>query len=217
MSIRQTIAVVAVFALGTGTLACDRRDPSSPLAPSPAAAVTSPQAQGATIIEDQVTSFTVHLDAARGLLSLHAPSTVCAGGGVPIVDRRRVLTPSEIAQAIFQTSSAAEPVAVYHASSLAEAGFAGTGSLLGFGGLVDVDAFCTFIEGPARIAEGTVRRFGTLSNASFAIHWVGTLTGVDGRPYHLTEVYQLGGDAHDPNNPAFFVEHLSRILLSPRH
>jgi hypothetical protein len=38
---------------------------------------------------------------------------------------------------------------------------------------------------------------------------------VNGGEYHLTEIYQLNADAHDPSNPATFVQQVSSILLRP--
>jgi len=104
-------------------------------------------------------------------------------------------------------------VAVYTAASFADAGMVGTAGTAGFGGIQDVTQFCSFLVGPALVAEGIVRRISNLSNASFVARWTGTLATPGGATTTLTEVYQLRADARDPNNPDLWVVDVSSILL----
>lgn len=170
-------------------------------------------AGGAVLIRGQTFSFLAHLDAERGLLSIHAPSNLCTIGNFNINDFQFVITPSAIEQFIAQLRSDAEQVAVYGAGSFAEAGMVGTAGTAGVGGIVDVAQFCGFLAGPTLVAEGTVRRISNFSNANFVARWTGALTAADGTPTSLTEVYQLRADAQDPNNPATWVVDVSKVLL----
>ena len=184
--------------------------PSGPITPPSADA----SAGGATVFRGQRTQFVAHFDQARQLLSIHAPSNLCTDGSFSIDDVQFVTTPSAIDQFIAQVKSDDEPVAVYHAASFADAGMAGTVDLAGYpGGIVDVGQFCGFLTGPNLIAEGVVHRVSVLSNASFTATWSGRLATPGGIAVGLTEKYQLGGDAHDPNNSASWVVHVSQILL----
>lgn len=201
---------LAVLALGTG--ACGH-DAVAPVA-EPSLSHQAGGAGGAVIVRGLRTTFLAHLDAERGLLSIHAPATLCLGGDINTADAQFVITPSEIEQFIAQLRTDDEQVAVYAATSFADAGMVGSAETAGFGGIVDVGAFCAFLEGPALVASGSVRRVSTFSNASFAAHWTGAITDADGGGAHLTEVYQLGADAQDPNNPATWTVHASKILLN---
>lgn len=191
---------------------CGPESPVEPVAFEPALSVNA--AGGAMVVRGSTLSFLVHFDAERGLLSLHAPSTVCGAGSLNVDDFQFVTTPSAIGQFIALLRSGSEQVAVYRAGSLADAGIVGTAETAGIGGIVNFGAFCAFIAGPTRIAEGTVRRVSVLSNASFSATWTGTIDAVSGGTVKLTELYQLGADAQDPSNPATFVVHVSKILLN---
>ena len=177
-------------------------------------AVSAAGAGGAVIVRFSTASFILVFDAERQLLSAHMPSNVCGDGNLSIVQVLRVTTPSEIGQRFAQLTSDDEQVAVYHAASPADAGLSGTIDSFGFPNVVDFATFCAFLSGPNRIAEGTVKRLSTFSAASFHARWTGIIQGVDGRDYHVTEVYQLTADAHDPTNPAGFEQQIASILLN---
>jgi hypothetical protein len=213
MRIPASLLTAGVLGLTVLTTACQDTVTDAP--PEPAfASVNANAAGGALIVRFNAASFIVHLDGDAGLLSLHAPSTVCGAGSLPVVQVMQVRTPSAIGQFIAQVKSPAEAVTIYHATSFDDAGISSDLEFAGFANLTDVGAFCAFIQGDRRMAEGVVRRVSTFSNASFSAHWTGKIQGPDGERYSLTEVYQLGADAHDPNNPATFVEHVSKIRLS---
>jgi len=207
---RSSATLLAVAVLVT---ACQPDQSTAPDAAVLSVSTDVSAAGGAAVIRGQTLSFLAHLDAERGLLSIHAPSNLCTVGDVNVNDFQFVITPSAIEQFIAQLRSNAEQVAVYGAGSFAEAGMVGTAGTAGFGGIVDVAQFCGFLAGPTLIAEGTVRRISNLSNANFVARWTGTLTATDGTPTHLTEVYQLRADAQDPNNPATWVVDVSKVLL----
>ena len=187
--------------------------PAFQVAPSASMVPGTAAASGAIVIRTEVTTFLVHLDAANELLSVHAPSTVCGAGELNVADAQFVVTPSAIGQFIAQIKDPDEQVAVYEASSFADAGLGGSFDFAGLGDIVDFTAFCPFLTGPARVAEGTVRRLSNFSNASFVASWIGTIQGTDGQSYRLREAYQLGADAQDPNNPDEWTLHVSRIRL----
>jgi len=209
-------AVVSVLGLASVLGACDAASSDGAFSPAPALAAAAAGSGGAVIVRGTTLAFLVHLDSERGLLSVHAPSNVCTIGSLNQAEFKFVITPSAIGQFIAQLKSDDEQVAVYQASSFAEAGMTGTAEIGGLGDIVDFTQFCGFLEGPARIAEGSVRRVSNLSNASFTAHWVGTIQGVGGEDVKITELYQLGADAQDPNNTDAYVVHVSKILLSPR-
>lgn len=164
---------------------------------------------------DNIVFFLIY-DAERQLLAAHMPSDICSAGGFNVVHVKRVLTPSAIGQRIAQLTSREETVSVYHAATLAEAGILSPGiDFLGFPDIVNLGTFCAFLEGPNLIAEGTVNRLTTFSFASFHGRWIGTIQGVDGREYRLTEVYQLNASVFDPNNPTTFTQPVSSIMLRP--
>lgn len=202
--------------------ACDGGRNESLVAPdveAPAASTTADvnAASGAVIVRFQAITFTLIFDAERQLLAAHMPSDVFVCGGsepLNVVEVQRVTTPSEIGQRMAKQTSD-EVVAIYRATSPADAGLAASINFFGFFDIFDGTQFCDFLRGPDRIAEGTVQRISTFSLASFHGRWTGTIQGVDGRDYHLTEVYELTADAHDPNNPDTFAEPVVRILLQP--
>lgn len=201
------------LALALGLTGCDTSTEELTAPPEPvrtssldvaADVVTqSPESGQAGIVRwDETIVLFFHHDARRNLLSVHLPPDFagCGGSEPPNVgDRLIVTTPSEIQQTLVQIKDADSRVGIYRASSRDEL-FAD---------------FCGFLTGPRKIAEGTVRHVQTFSNASFAAHWGGTIEAVGGGRVHLSEVYQLRADAHDPANPAFWVLDASHILLSP--
>lgn len=160
-------------------------------------------------------SFLLIYDAETELLAAHMPSNICAGGGANIVEVQRVDLPSDVVESVSLVKSDDAQVAIYDAGSPAEAGLAAGIDFFGQQNIVDVVQFCGFLLGPDRIAEGSVRRVSTLSPASFHARWTGTIEGVDGRDYKLTEVYQLNADVHDPNNPDTFKQVVASIKLRP--
>jgi len=198
---------IALTAAAMCAASCDSTGPTAALAVRPSFA------GGASVIRGQTLSFLAHLDAERGLLSLHAPSNLCTDGDININDFQFVVTPSTIEQFIARLSASAEQVAVYTAASFADAGMVGTAETAGFGGIVDLEQFCSFLEGPTLVAEGTVLRVSNFSNASFVARWTGALTTPGGGTTTLTEVYQLRADALDPNNADRWVVDVSSILL----
>lgn len=199
--------VLSLLLTGPSLVACDERS---------ANLIVAPQANlnGATVQQFTTTAFSLIYDAESQLLAAHAPSNICSGGSLNQVDVLRVFTPSAIGQR-FAQQQADEQVAVYHATSPAEAGLSAPISFFGFGNIVNFGQFCAFLSGPNLIAEGTAQRISTFTLASFHGRWTGTLAGVDGRNYRLVETYQLNADIHDPNNPATFTEPVVRILLEP--
>jgi len=211
------------FALGGLVLGgCDGARTESVLAPEAemlAASTTADvsAASGAMIVRFQAITFTLIFDAERQLLAAHMPSDVFVCGGsepLNVVEVQRVTTPSQIGQRMAK-QTADEVVTIYHAASPADAGLAASINFFGFFDIFNGTAFCNFLTGPNRIAEGTVQRLSTFSLASFHARWTGRIQGVDGRDYQLTEVYELTADVHDPNNPDTFVEPVVRILLRP--
>ena len=187
--------------------------PSAPRASASAAAVpTTSGPNGAFVIRGTTPGFIIHVDTERDLMAVHAPSNVCGGGSLNTLTYQRVVTPSQIGQAPFNIRSVG-PVALYNTSSLAEAGFEGGFDTAGLTGLVDLGKFCAFLTGEHRIAEGDVLRTSSFTNANFSATWRGTVQDLQGGTLHLTEVYELTGDAHDPNNPATWSVNVSKILL----
>lgn len=206
-----------LFLLGFSTLgaiaACSPASDSNALAPSFAISPAS-VAGGALILRFSTVSFILVFDAERGLLSAHMPSDICGAGELNRVEVKRVVTPSEIDQVLAQVKGE-ERVAVYHATSPAQAGLSAPIDFFGFPNVVNFPLLCSFLAGPNRIAEGTVQRISTFSAASFHARWTGTITGVAGTVYQLTEIYQLNAAAHDPTNPATFQQQVANILLQP--
>jgi len=203
--------LVVVFLAGSAGACTPASDPDPTGAPS--FSVSTAATGGALILRFSNRSFILVFDADRQLLSAHMPSTICGDGALNVVEVQRVVTPSQLGQVVAQVS-ADEQVAVYHPASPADAGLAAPIDFFGFANVVDFGAFCGFLAGPNRIAEGVVQRLSSFSAASFHARWTGTIQGVDGGDYHLTEIYQLNADAHDPSNPATFVQQVSSIMLT---
>jgi hypothetical protein len=210
------LGTTIALAAATLTACSDAADRSELLAPGhgiEASAAHPAGDEGAVIVRRSAVEFLVLFDADEQLLSVHMPSTVCTISDLNEVDLLQVITPSTTDQLVSLLSSGDVQVAVYSAASPMEAGFGGSLDLQGFGNLVSLPQLCAFLSGPNRIAEGSARRISAASNASFHLSTTGTLQGVEGGEYHLDEVYQLNADAHDPNNPATFVEHRAEIDL----
>lgn len=208
------LKTLLVLSLAGGLSGCGPVSDADPIGVAPAFSVSAAATGGAIILRFSTTSFILVFDSERQLLSAHMPSDICGDGGLNVVEVQRVITPSEIGQVVAQIA-ADEQVAVYHAASPAEAGLAAPIDFFGFRNIVNLDLFCDFLSGPNLIAEGVVRRVSTFSAASFHARWTGTIRGVSGSDYHLTENYQLNADAHDPTNPDTFVQQVSSILLRP--
>ena len=218
---RAHVPAVLAALSSLGTLgACSPASDPNPLAPAngpvaaaPSFAISPSAAGGALILRFTTVSFILVFDAERQLLSAHMPSDICGAGQLNQVQVQRVITPSDIGQVVAQVSGD-ERVAVYHAASPADAGLSAPIDFFGFSNVVDFGRLCSFLGGPNLIAEGTVQRLSTFSAASFHARWTGAITGVDGTAYHLTEIYQLNADAHDPSNPATFAQQVASILLT---
>jgi hypothetical protein len=212
--------LTALSSLG-GLGACRPESDPLPIAPAdgpiplaPSFAITPSAAGGALILRFSTFSFILVFDAEHQLLSAHMPSDICGAGELNRVEVQRVITPSAIGQVVAQVSGD-ERVAVYHAASPADAGLSASIDFFGFPNVVNFPVFCSFLAGPNLIAEGTVQRLSTFSAASFHARWTGSITGVDGTLYRLTEIYQLNADAHDPTNPATFAQQVASIRLTP--
>lgn len=211
-------AAVALAACDTPTGAPGQ----GPAAAAPSASTASAPAAGPRLLavtasgpdRFQTVEFLLHLDAEHGLMAVHAPSNFCQTFQVGVVDVQEVSTPSAIEQRIVQTKGEGLPLTVYRASSFADAGIEGSFDFAGFGNvLANLPAFCAFLAGPDRVAEGTVRRVANLSNASFAVSWTGQLERVGGGTVMLTELYQLIGDAQEPSDASQWSVSASKVLL----
>lgn len=190
-----------LLALGLLATACSEQSPEGLLAPRQSLATMSGQSRGAVIIIDEFPALFFNFDAARGLLSIHGAGIFgCTGQQVNIADRLIIETPSAIQQRLVQVQDGDSWVSVHRASSLGDA----------------FPDLCGFLAGPSRVAAGFVKHSQTFTHASFAAHWGGTIQTPAGGPVHLSEVYQLTADAHDPNNPAHWSLNAVQILLSPR-
>lgn len=209
---RPTMRFFMLAAAGVALLGCEQGSSEVPLAlerntadvatlsQSQGAVATPSQSHGAIIEFDETTVFFFNFDAERGLLSAHLPSDFCSGAPLNVGDRQIVTTPSEIRQRFVRIQDGESQVAIYRASSPNDL----------------FSDFCGFLQGPNKVAEGTVRHSQTLSNASFAAHWGGTVESIGGATLHLSEVFQLTADAHDPNNAAEWSFNVEKILLSSR-
>jgi hypothetical protein len=216
------LATPTIAAALTLLAACADAPVELPLGPAddtaaraPAGPLAASNAGGATIDRFTNIQFILVYDAASQLLSAHMPSDICGDGAFNIVDVHRVRTPSDVNSVSSAIKDDDSQAAIYRASSPAEAGLGGDLNFFGFADIVDVNQFCAFMSGSQLVAEGTVRSMSTFSAASFHLRRTGVVQGVDGQDYHLTEVYQLNADAHDPNNPDTFVELISSVSLSP--
>lgn len=188
-------------------------------APPPPSLSVSPPASvgsGAMVMRFQGVEFILVFDEERQLLAAHMPSNVCVSGdpGLNPVEVMTVRTPSQVSSLLATVRADDAWVSVYHASSRTDAGILASINSAGFF-QVDLGVLCPFLTGPNLIAEGQVRRITTASAASFHGRWVGRIEGLNGEEYHLTEVYQLNADVHDPNNPDTFFEPVVRIDLKP--
>lgn len=195
---RISTALGLVLALGACTA-----DAPTPLAPdrvesavAGAEVETTPAtSRGALITMDEAIFFFTHFDAQRGLMSVHgAIVELCEGLPLTTTPRTIVATPAEIGQRLVKLGEEDQPVVVYRTE---------TGELT-----------CGLVLSPeARVAAGTVRHDQVFTLASFKATWRGQVTGPDGAPLRLTEVYQLSADIHDPNNPDFWSLNASEILV----
>lgn len=192
----------ALFALTILALAaCDTEAPTAPepLAPDALPTAAAPAANsgswGAVITRDETVPFFAHFDAQRGLVSLHGGYVeFCTRQPFTFVPRMIVETPSQIEQTLFKFGQESQPVVVYRSED----------------GVVS----CELANSPeARVAAGMVRHDQIFTLASFKATWRGTVSAPDGSTHHLTEVYQLTADIHDPNNPALWSLNASKILI----
>lgn len=186
-------------------------------APVSVVSQSSSNAGGATVDRFPNIQFLLIYDPDTQLLSAHMPSDICGAGEFNTINVQRVRTPSPVNTVSTLIKDEDSRAAIYRASSPAEAGLASDLNFFAFTDIVDVGRFCAFMSGPQLVAEGTVRSLSTFSAASFHLQRTGVVQGVDGQDYHLTEVYQLNADAHDPNNPDTFTEIVSRVSLEPVH
>lgn len=212
-----TVAVLAFTACGDvptdASLEQDVQLSATRAAPTSAA---GQQGGGAVVSRFSSPFLMLVYDAGTELLAAHMPSDLCSGGSPNVLEVKRVDTPSDVSQVVNQVKSKEAQVAVYDAGSPSEAGLVAGIDFFGQNDIVDVVQFCAFLAGPDRIAEGTVQRISTFSPASFHARWTGTIQGVDGRDYRLTEVYHLNADVHDPNNPDTFEQTVARVELRPK-
>jgi hypothetical protein len=163
--------------------ACDRVQAPTAEEPSPAFDFTNgPPTPGPFVVRiagQRV--FFFNADENSGLLSLHFPSDIflCGGGAIQnLADAEFVVTPSEKVTALIEDEDGA--VSIYGTADLSEA--------FGPGGfLSDIPLFCSFLNGPKKIAEGTARRVSVFSGQSFSASWTGTLTETGGNPVRYTE------------------------------
>lgn len=136
-------------------------------------------------IDGQLVQF-INTDVESNRLSLHFPTSDLAlcGGSLPpadAADAQFITTPSEVEQFLVQIRNRESSVSVYSTADLAEAGIAP----------FDLVTFCQFINGPKKIASGTVNHVQNLSNTSFAVRWGGKLEGEGGRQYTYNEHLQF--------------------------
>jgi hypothetical protein len=213
-AVASATAALVLLAACTETPTAPPSNDANDLAASASPVAYSASGNGTTIDRFPNIQFILIYDAESQLLSAHMPSTICGAGEFNIVDVMRLRTPSHVNSVVSTIKDDDSQAAVYHAESPGEAGLAGDLSFFGFTDIVDVAQFCAFLSGPNLIAEGTVQSISTFSAASFHLRRTGTIQGVDGQDYHLTEAYQLNADAHDPNNPDTFEELVSRVSLT---
>lgn len=197
---------VVVFGLVTALAACEAADPATPLAPDPAAESTVAPSilanlgdpaglHGASVTWDDAVVGFIHYDAGHHLVAVHGYIVqLCLGDPLTKEPRMIVETPSAISQRFVAVRADDEPVVVYRS---------------------DTGAFsCALVASPdVRVASGSVAHDQTFTAASFQSTWRGTVTAPDGSSNHLTETYQLTGDAHDPTNPAKWSLNASKILI----
>ena len=150
--------------------------------------------------------FLVVNDPQRNLMSIHLnvlDNPICGAGGFDEFDVQRVSTPSVIEAFIAHRTADETSVAVYSTADFEEAGFLATG--------FDPSIFCSFIVGPKKLAEGTVR-YERLAVLPFEItdRWVGVLNAGDGTPIRYTDI-QRG--ILDPSS-GDFVRFTDNIVLA---
>jgi hypothetical protein len=186
----------------------DRITSPSP-GPAATASVQATSSGGALIIRDQTRAYYFDLDADHQLLSVHMPVwdlSLCGGTSFfDVVERTRIITPSDVEQFLVHISDDQSSVGVFRAVTFEEAGLAP-----GF----DRATFCAFINSSAKIAQGSVHHVQNLSNGSFSSQWGGKIAGDDGTRYAYSESYQLTADTHDPADASQWVEHVTHIKLS---
>lgn len=200
-TMRNTVLRSTSIAVALLATACSERGADGVLAPEQTSAAVSATAQsaGAVVDFDQVVTLFFNFDAKRGLLSVHGAGAFgCAGQQLSIADRQIVDTPSEIQQRLVKIQDGDSWVSVHRASALSDA----------------FPDLCGFLSGPTRVAAGVVRHTQTFTLASFAAHWGGTIRTPSGDPVHLSEIYQLTADIHDPNNPALWALNTAQVILS---
>ncbi len=198
---RATTSVITLAALALTASACGVEDTTAPLgterteSPVAAGLVTPPQSNGAMITVDETPAFFINIDARRGLVAIHGAFVqLCEGDPFTFASRTWITTPSAVLQELVRISATEEPVVIYRSE---------TG-----------EVSCDLVVSPeARVGEGMVHHDQVLSLASFKSTWRGEVTAPDGSTHHYTEVYQLTGDLHDPNNPALWSVNAAKILV----
>lgn len=122
-------------------------------------------------------------DVDKNLMSLHFSSDIflCGGGSsFNLADITFVTTPSEVQAILALIRDDDGAVMIFNTSDLEEA--------FGPGGFrSDLPLMCDFINGPKKIAEGTVRRVSAFSGNSFSASWTGTITGTAGNLINYEE------------------------------
>lgn len=198
---RATTSVITLVALALTASACGVEDTTAPLgterteSPVAAGLDTPAQSQGAIITNDQSLTYFVNFDADRGLVAIHGIYVeICESDPFTLASRTRITTPSAVLQELVRISAAEEPVVIYRSE---------TGAVS-----------CALALSPeVRVGEGMVHHDQVLSLASFKSTWRGEVTAPDGSTHHYTEVYQLTGDLHDPNNPTLWSVNAAKILV----
>ena len=191
----------ALAVLALAVTACGEADTTAPLVPqgSRDATVDLPTlaaaSNGATIDKDETLAYFINFDADRGLVSVHgAVVPICQGNPATPLARTVVTTPSQVEQRLVFLGGEDEPVVIYRSET----------------GQVSCDLV---LSQNARVGEGLVRHDQVYSLASFKSTWRGVVTAPDGSTHHYTEVYQLTGDLHDPNNPDLWSLNTAQILV----
>lgn len=184
----EVLAVVITLALG-----CADESPS-PTAPDawaegqPAQNFTNgPESPGPFIlrVDGQLVQF-INTDVESNRLSLHFPTEdlfLCGGSQIPAdpADAQFITTAAATEQFLVQIRNSESTVSIFSTADLAEAGIEP----------FDLATFCNFINGPKKIASGTVNHVQNLSSTSFAVRWGGMLEGSDTQLYVYNEHLQL--------------------------
>ncbi len=197
---RSTASVPVVAAVTLVVTACGVDEPTRPVLPEPSRDVTAaPPSTGASegsIIEKDGTLYGfVNFDAERGLVSVHGWIVqYCEGNPLTPVPRTIITTPSQVAQRAVFIGQKEQPVVIYRSD---------TGNVT-----------CALILSPdVRVGSGMVHHDQVFTLASFKATWRGDVMAPDGSTHHYTEVYQLTGDLHDPNNPDLWSLNTAQILV----